>query len=107
MLTDEQKKKVSDLARSKGVSESDALSAAEKLIAGGDGSIEPAQEESALAAERFLIGFLPYITVREFRTLVLGISGDVVDSDKFTGEWLDIHGSQSAEPSQIDKTGEE
>lgn len=44
-------------------------------------------------AERMLIGFLPFVTVREFRSLWLGLDERVPDDELMTGEWLLIHGS--------------
>lgn len=99
MLSEEKRKAVAAEAARVGVSEADAIAAAEKIS--GDAQAadgEPAQ--AALVAERFLIGFLPYVTVNELRTKVLGLTEKVADDHLFTGEWLDIHGTQSATPAE-------
>ncbi len=69
---------------------------------GKPGPSKPTKAPS-LAADRFLIGHLPYVTVREFREDVLRISGDIADSDLFTGEWLNLHGQKTSADAAEDK----
>lgn len=97
-LTPEQMQRLREAAITKGVSPESVVAAGERFASSSASATESGDdepdtgEESALTAERFLVGFLPYITVREFRTIVLGIDTNVADEQLFTGEWLVLHG---------------
>ena len=102
MLSPEKRAAVEAEADRLGVDRVAAVAAAEKM-AGASGDSDPTAKQAALVAERFLIGFMPYVTVREFRTRVLGLTNHVADEHLFTGEWLNIHGV--ATPATTGETG--
>ncbi len=97
-LSDQQIARLTEKAEASGVSVDATLRSAEILIDSESKVPDTSSSDDidgfpTLAAERFLVGFLPYVTVREFRTLVLGIQAHVADEELFTGEWLALHGS--------------
>jgi len=89
-LTEKQAEIVSRRARELGVSEDEII----KRLPSSDDA--PASEDKSgpgqPTAERFLIGFLPFVTVKEFRTNWLRLEQPIVDDHLPTGEWLTKHG---------------
>lgn len=104
-LSAEQRERLRSAALAAGLGEDEVVKAAEAKVAGAGTNPKSADtpDTGPLAAERFLIGFLPYVTVREFREIVLGLSGEVPDSDMFTGEWLNIHGQTGGQAPPVDE----
>ena len=107
-LSEDMIKRLSERAQQAGLDPQEVIAAAQNVRppeeplpseGGGPPSQEPEDNEQRgtapserLLADRMLIGFLPFVTVREFREQWMGLSGDVPDAELFTGEWLRIHG---------------
>lgn len=68
-----------------GVDEAALIRAAEGGTDGDDGPVRP-------TAERLLIGFLPFIKVRELRELWLGLEERVADDEMMCGDFALKHG---------------
>ena len=95
-LSDIDRSRVTELAMSRGVDVAEALAEAEKLTAGNapSGQTEASASDSDHPiAERMLVGFLPFVTVHEFRTIWRRLEERVEDDEMLTGDWLKLHGS--------------
>ena len=104
-LSEQQRSRIVALARERGVDPEEALEAAESMSGGRaeGGAGDPVAADGKPLAERFLIGFLPYVRVREFREIWLGLDARVPDDELMTGEWLDLHGQQAGRPAGGDE----
>ena len=87
-------------AEKRGIDPALAIRAAEKIAASrdragpasaGEGEA-PAPSGSKPTFECFLLGALPYLTVREFRAEWLGLAARIPDDDLITGDFLAKHG---------------
>lgn len=85
MLSEAQKAKLLAVARERGLDEGALLAAGEKLVSGN--SVEGTLEGGHPLADRLLIGFLPFIRVRELRSIWLGLDESLPDDDLTCGEF--------------------
>lgn len=100
-------KRIRDEAARRGVDPGDAVAEAEKFAAkkqpsATGSSDEPAKPDGRPTFDRFLLGALPFVTVREFRSVWLGLSERVPDDDLMTGDFLAKHGGAAAAPAEPD-----
>ena len=104
-LSDSQREDLRRVAEERGVDADELIREAEQLAAERDGSGRPEAgggDEGAVgqgqrpAFDRFLIGALPYVRVREFRSIWLGLEESIQDDDLPTGVWLERHGGVHA-----------
>lgn len=99
-LSQDQRDRVIAMAEEAGLDTDEALREAERQMSEGDGSEGDGDEaKQRPEADRFLIGFLPYVRVRELRQDWLGISERIEDDDLPTGRWLLKHGGAHNEGS--------
>ena len=97
-LSASQRQALVEAAAREGVDSSALLAAAEALV--GDGAVKPAESAGEVsveskgvpssqqghpAADRLLIGFLPYIRVRELRSVWLGLDERLKDDEMTCG----------------------
>lgn len=84
-MNDEQRKRIADEARRRGQDPARAVSAAEKRFASKAAPEQKdaatgAQPASALVVDRLLIGYLPFVKVRELR-MKLGFTDRIADDE--------------------------
>lgn len=94
-------------ARRRGVDENAAVDVARRSASSDSSGSEPSAPASdgRPVADRLLVGFLPFIKVRELRALWLGLADRVVDDEMMCGDFAAKHGgsSASAAPSGSDQ----
>lgn len=109
-LTDAQRQALRRVAAEEGVDPTELLQAAEQEFEPGraaDADAPKASNSSGRpAAERLLVGFLPFIKVRELRTHWLGLPDRIPDDELTCGEFVGKHGGQTA-ATQEPLTGDE
>jgi len=93
-LSAKQRAALEDAARREGVDARELVAEAERLSGGGDSDGETAAGRPV--AERLLIGFLPFIKVRELRSIWLGLDERIPDDELTCGEYSLRHGGQPA-----------
>ena len=88
-------------AKRRGADPQTALAAAEKVAPKADApSDKPTGgDASRPVADRLLIGFLPFIKVRELRELWLGLDDRIPDDEMTCGDYQAKHGGAAAAPS--------
>lgn len=100
MLTAEQKAALKAAAEREGVDAAELLAAAEQETGGAEKpapSSRAAKGEAARAdgrpvADRLLVGFLPFIKVKELRAIWLGLTDSIPDDELTCGEYAAKHG---------------
>ena len=87
-------------AKRRGVDPDAAIAAAEKVAPKSDApSDKPASADpSRPIADRLLIGFLPYIKVRELRAIWLGLPDRIDDDEMTCGDYQAKHGGAASAP---------
>ena len=87
-------------AKRRGIDPQAALAAAEKVAPKADQpSDKPASDAPARPiADRLLIGFLPFIKVRELRANWLGLDERIPDDELTCGDYQAKHGGAAAAP---------
>lgn len=100
MLSESQKAALRAAAEAEGLDEAELLRAAEAEIgerAPAQGNKQPSKGGSARpVADRLLVGFLPFIRVRELRKHWLGLEEPLPDDDMTCGAFAAKHGGDSA-----------
>lgn len=94
-------------AKRRGADPQAALAAAEKVAPKASApSDKPAGgDTSRPIADRLLIGFLPFIKVRELRELWLGLDDRIPDDEMTCGDYQTKHGGAAAAPANDSPTG--
>lgn len=95
-MTSEQRAALERLAKEKGLDPEEVLSRAEQLEAPAPqtgGTADAAPTSGRPIAERLLIGFLPFIKVKELRALWLGLPDSIPDDELTCAEWSIKHGA--------------
>ena len=100
-LPDSKRKEIEAEARRRGVDANRAVEQAERLSSeAAPGAIEQKRDDGSKVkrpvAERLLIGFLPFIKVRELRTQWLGLTESIVDEELTCSQWQLKHGAAAA-----------
>lgn len=91
-------------AKRRGISPTAALARAEGLSSASTGTAPtppaPADDGTPArpVADRLLIGFLPFIKVRELRALWLGLDDRIPDDEMTCGDYQVKHGGAAAAP---------
>ena len=87
-------------AKRRGVDPDAAIAAAEKVAPKSDApSDKPASGDTTRPiADRLLIGFLPYIKVRELRAIWLGLHDRIDDDEMTCGDYQAAHGGIAGAP---------
>lgn len=89
-------------ARRRGVDPEKAIARAEELDASGDAPRETSGTgPKRPVADRLLVGFLPFVKVRELRALWLGLDDRIPDDEMTCGDYAAKHGGAApaaAEP---------
>lgn len=94
-LSDDTRKRIEAEAQRRGVDSKAAIAEAER------GSGDPAKGGTRPTAERLLIGFLPFIKVRELRSMWLGLPERIPDDELTCGDYALKHGGAApAEPAE-------
>lgn len=106
-LTAAQRQALQAAAQREGVNAAELIAEAERL-SGGAPAPESAQPEQKTAgsrpvAERLLVGFLPFIKVRELRAIWLGLPDRIPDDEMTCGEFAVKHGGGAASTSSGDQ----
>lgn len=98
MLPSAIRKRIEDEAVKRGADPAEAVAEAERLSASSGGKDGGGSDEAPARplAERLLIGFLPFIKVRELRSLWLGLTEPVIDDELTCAEWQLKHGSPAS-----------
>jgi hypothetical protein len=98
-LPENLRRKIEAEAKRRGVDPADALQEAERLAA-DEAPSAPAEAApdapTRPVADRLLIGFLPFIKVRELRQHWLGLDERIADDDMTCGEYQLKHGGAGA-----------
>jgi hypothetical protein len=95
-------KRIRDEAMKRGADPEKALAEAERLRASSTPKAPaaeadaPAEKNGRPLADRLLIGFLPFIKVRELRTHWLGLPDSIPDDDLTCGDYQLKHGGGAA-----------
>ena len=95
-------KRIRDEAMKRGADPEKALAEAERLRASSTPKAPaaeadaPAEKNGRPLADRLLIGFLPFIKVRELRSEWLGLSERIPDDEMTCGEYQLKHGGAPA-----------
>lgn len=89
-------------AKRRGVDPQAALTAAEKVAPkeSAASSDKPSGDSSRPIVDRLLIGFLPFIKVRELRALWLGLDERIPDDEMTCGDYQAVHGGAAAAPAE-------
>ena len=87
-------------AKRRGVDPDAAIAAAEKVAPKSDAPSEKptSGDSSRPIADRLLIGFLPYIKVRELRAIWLGLPDRIDDDEMTCGDYQAAHGGIAGAP---------
>ena len=87
-------------AKRRGVDPQAALAAAKKVApkTSAESSDKPSGDSSRPIADRLLIGFLPFIKVRELRANWLGLDERIPDDELTCGDYQAKHGGAAAAP---------
>ena len=87
-------------AKRRGVDPDAALAAAEKVAPKSEApSDKPSSGDSPRPiADRLLIGFLPFIKVRELRAIWLGLDERIADDEMTCGDYQAKHGGIAGTP---------
>lgn len=92
------RRRIRAMAEQRGQDPDAAVSAAESMAGGSS----PGEFEEGAAGrptfERLLIGVLPFIKVRELRSIWLGLPERVQDDEMFCGEFAAKHGGAASAP---------
>lgn len=94
-LPDTTRKRIKDEAEKRGADPAKAIAEAERIAAGREPAERPGGEQpmpGKPVADRLLIGFLPFIKVRELRAEWLGLSERIPDDELTCGEYQLKHG---------------
>ncbi len=98
--------RVVDEAKRRGIDPAVALAAAEKVAPAADSVEDDAPSTSDAptrpVADRLLVGFLPFIKVRELRALWLGLDDRIPDDELTCGDYQIKHGGAAAAPAPND-----
>jgi hypothetical protein len=96
-------KRIRDEAAKRGADPGMALAEAERIRAKAapvEKSDEKPETETTThpVADRLLIGFLPFMKVRELRSIWLGLPERVQDDEMFCGDFAAKHGGAASAP---------
>lgn len=101
-LPDTIRKRIEAEAVKRGVDPSQAVAKAETLSTDEPKTSDPEGGGSRPVADRLLIGFLPFIKVRELRELWLGLSERIPDDEMTCGDYQLKHGAGTV-PQAVDE----
>lgn len=98
--------RIVDEAKRRGIDPAVAIAAAEKVAPAAETAEDDAPSTSDAparpVADRLLIGFLPFIKVRELRALWLGLDDRIPDDEMTCGDYQLKHGGAAAAPAATD-----
>lgn len=98
-------KRIRDEAAKRGADPDKAVARAEELAAkkqpSGDAGDASAKGEHPLF-DRMLLGALPFVRVREFRSIWLGLDERIPDDDMMCGDFAAKHGGGAGSPAPTD-----
>ncbi len=94
--------RVVDEAKRRGIDPAVALRAAESAAPVEDDVPSTSDAPTRPVADRLLVGFLPFIKVRELRALWLGLDDRIPDDEMTCGDYQVKHGGAAAAPAATD-----
>lgn len=97
-LSDSERQALRDAAEDAGLDPAELIAVAEEVgrPAAAADTEKDGGEHSQPIAERLLIGFLPFIRVRELRRIWLKLDEDFPDEDMPIADWMVKHGAKPA-----------
>jgi len=95
-LNAKQRSLVEAEARRRGIDPAEAIAEAEKRSGGSEASSTEDSAATRPVADRLLIGFLPFIKVRELRSIWLGLDDRIADDELTCAAYQVKHGAPSA-----------
>lgn len=95
-------------AERRGLDPEEAIRRANAAVSGSAPASEGASSASTgkPTAERLLIGFLPFVTVKELRSIWLGLDAPFIDDGLSCAEWQVKHGAIGASASDAPPEGQ-